>query len=118
MNQLFTWLEIPVNNMDRAVSFYSTILNIKLEVKDFGNEKMACFPNAEGALSLSPGFTPSENGILPSMNIKGSIDLVCEKIKSNGGKILTEKQAIDESGENFYILFLDTEGNRIGIHGK
>ncbi len=52
MTQLISWVEIPTTNFERAVEFYKSVLKIDLQSLDFGEEKMACFPNGEGAISI------------------------------------------------------------------
>ena len=40
MKNLIAWVEIPAVDFERAVKFYNTILNIKLDPMDFGTEKL------------------------------------------------------------------------------
>lgn len=54
MKKLITWVEIPTNDFESAVHFYSHLLQIELESQDFGTEKMACFPGNEGAIIYHP----------------------------------------------------------------
>ena len=41
MKKLISWVEIPAADMQRAVTFYEKVLDFKLEILDFGSEKMA-----------------------------------------------------------------------------
>ena len=68
MKKLISWVEIPATNFERAINFYSSVLQIKMKVLDCGKEKMACFPSGEGAISMAPGFKPSTDGVLVSFN--------------------------------------------------
>ena len=54
MEKLVSWIEIPAVDFKRAVNFYNTILEIKLEEVDCGTEKMACFPSGEGSNFICP----------------------------------------------------------------
>jgi len=38
------WFEIPVNDMNRAKTFYETVFNIDVKEVDFGGLKMGWFP--------------------------------------------------------------------------
>lgn len=118
MKKFVSWVEIPVTDMDRAVEFYNSILDMKLEILDFGSEKMACFPNDEGALSLAEGFTPSKDGTLVSLNAGDDLDPVMERISNKGGTILKPKTKIEAEGRGYFALFIDSEGNRIGLYGE
>ncbi len=42
------WFEIAVSDMERAVPFYEKTLDIKLDLQDFGGQKMAWFPVEKG----------------------------------------------------------------------
>jgi predicted enzyme related to lactoylglutathione lyase len=79
---------------------------------------MACFPNDEGAISLSPGFRPSENGVLVSLDVGNRLDDALDFVVSNGGRILKPRTKIEAEGRDYFALFIDTEGNRMGLYGK
>jgi predicted enzyme related to lactoylglutathione lyase len=116
--KLIAWVEIPCSDFDRAVDFYCTILNLKLEKMDFGEEKMACFPNGEGAISLAPGFEPSENGVLISFDTGNELDTVINKVKKQGCTVVHEKTKIEAEHRGYFALFIDTEGNKLGLYGN
>src|ERR1700751_2021770 len=44
MTTAINWFEIPVANMDRALSFYEKVLGRTLKREDFGGGVMAVFP--------------------------------------------------------------------------
>ncbi len=115
MKNLIAWVEIPAEDFNRAVNFYTAILNIELNPLDFGKEKMACFPGGEGAISLSPGFKTSKNGVLVSFNVV-DLDNTLKKIKSYGGKIIQSKTKIEAEGRGYFATFFDSEGNKLGIY--
>ncbi|MEZ5072347.1 MAG: hypothetical protein R2751_15640 [Bacteroidales bacterium] len=48
MKKLISWVEIPAKDIHRAAGFYGRVLDIELEVEDYGTEQMACFPSGEG----------------------------------------------------------------------
>ena len=87
-----------------------------MEILDFENEKMACFPNGEGAISESPGFTPSENGILISFNSPTEINQTLKQITALGGKICQPKTKIKAEDLGYFATFIDSEGNKIGLY--
>ena len=118
MKKLVRWVEIPATDFERAVNFYNAVFNLDLEPMDFGHEKMACLPNDEGAISLAPDFKPSENGVLVSLETGDDLDVTIERITANGGKIVKPKTKIEAEGRGYFALFLDTEGNRLGLYGE
>ena len=125
INNVIGWFEIPVTDMQRAISFYSTVFDDKLQHHVFGDEEMAWFPfnetgtGASGSLVKHETFyQPAANGILiyfssPSGNLANEL----AKVESAGGKVLQEKKLITED-VGYMGLFLDTEGNRIAIHSR
>jgi predicted enzyme related to lactoylglutathione lyase len=117
MKNLIAWVEIPTVNFERAVNFYSLVFNLELDAHDFGKEKMAFFPNGEGAISFAPGFKPGKDGILVSLNAKNDIDEIIEKINANGGSILQSKTKIEAENRGFFAIFVDCEGNKVGLYG-
>jgi uncharacterized protein len=116
MSNLISWVEIPATDIERAVNFYNKVLNLRLKVMDFGTEKMACFPNGEGAISQAPGFKPSRNGALVSFKAPKDLNSVLELISEHGGEIIQSKTKIEAEGRGFFAIFADTEGNKVGLY--
>lgn len=117
MQAIFKWVEIPTTDFYRAVDFYNQVLNIKLEANDWGNEKMACLPNDEGAIFYSPGFEPSTKGVLVSFHAGNNIDAMITRIEQAGGKIVRPKTKIEAEGRGYFALFIDSEGNQLSVYG-
>jgi len=117
MKKIISWVEIPAQNFERAVGFYKAVLKIDLQVIDFGEEKMACFPNGEGAISFAPGFNPGKDGALVSFNAENDLEGAIERIEANGGSIVQPKTKIEAEGRGYFAVFIDCEGNRTGLYG-
>lgn len=117
-----SWFEIPATDLDRAQKFYETIFDIKMVPLNMPQLQMRLFPTEEpmnvgGAICSSGDFyRPSaHSGPLVYLNGNPDVQLVLDKVKIAGGKIIIPKTQI--SPENGYMaVFLDTEGNRIAIH--
>ena len=117
MTKLISWVEIPATDFERAVKFYSSVLKIDLQVIDCGIEKMACFPGGEGAISFAPDFKPGKDGTLVSFNAEKDLEGVMERIKENNGTIIQPKTKIEAEGRGYFALFIDCEGNKVGLYG-
>ncbi len=117
MKKLISWVEIPAEDFQRAVDFYNSILGIELN-KDCGREKMACFPSGEGAIFSTPGFKPSKDGVIVNFDVGSRLDTTIEKIKEKGGSIVKPKTKIDGEGQGYFVLFIDSEGNKLGLNGE
>ena len=117
MSNLISWVEIPTTNFERAVKFYSVVFGLDLQVIDYGQEKMACFPNGEGAISFAPDFKPGKNGALVSFNAGNDLEGVIQRIEENSGEIVQPKTKIEAEGRGYFAIFIDCEGNKVGLYG-
>lgn len=116
MRKLIPWVEIPATDIERATKFYNKVLNLEIQVMDFGKEKMACFPNGEGAISQAPGFTPSRDGVLVSFNTEMDLDAALIVASENGGEVVQQKTKIEAEGRGYFALIIDSEGNKVGLY--
>lgn len=117
MEKLIAWVEIPALDFKRAVNFYSNVLQTELAISDCGEEKMACFQTGEGAVSYAPGFKPSENGVMLSFHTGKNLDAAMERVIDNGGRIIQTKTKIEVEGRGYFAVFMDCEGNKLGVYG-
>lgn len=116
MKKLISWVEIPATNIERATGFYNRVLKLDLEIMDFGKEKMACFPEGEGAIVHAPDINPSENGVLVSFEVEDDLEQTLKVVADNGGKIVKPKTKVEAEGKGYFALFVDTEGNKLGLY--
>jgi predicted enzyme related to lactoylglutathione lyase len=117
MKKVISWVEIPAKNIDRAITFYNALLGLDLKLLDFGEEKMACFPNDEGAISQAPGFNPSKDGVLVSLNMGDGLDKAIDIVQKEGGELVKPKCKIEAEGRGYFAIFIDPEGNKVGLYG-
>lgn len=116
------WFEIPVTDMDRAIKFYETIFDLKIDLHDMGEGMiMGWFPmlenkdGAPGSLVKHPTYKPSKEGTVVYFTAhSGDCTNELGRVEAAGGKVLQEKKAIGEYG--FMGLVEDTEGNMIAVH--
>lgn len=116
------WFEIPVNNIDRAKTFYETVFNVEIKVVDFGGMLMGWFPDrgevpgAQGTLIKQESYIPSQEGTLVYF-ISEDVQNELNRVEVAGGKIYQPKTQI--SPEHGYMgVFIDCEGNRIALHSR
>jgi predicted enzyme related to lactoylglutathione lyase len=118
MASVISWFEIPVTDMNRAMTFYSTVLGVELQKSDMGGDPYTFFPgmmsDVSGALVQSAQSVPNDKGT--TVYFSGGDDLAgsLSRVETAGGKIIVPKTSIGE-GMGYFALFLDTEGNRVGL---
>lgn len=118
------WFEIPVTDMDRAKSFYETVLDIDIQLNDMNELKMGWFPmdhqkpGAGGSLVYHEDFYhPSDSrGVLIYFSC-ADVEKTLLKVEQAGGKILQPKKQISED-HGYMGLFIDSEGNRMALHSQ
>lgn len=117
-----SWFEIPSTDLARAQKFYETIFSITLIPMDMPAIKMRMFPLEDmmgvgGAIVDSGGFHKPSTTDGPLIYLNGNPDLqnVLDKVEKAGGKIMVPKTEISPE-YGFMAVFIDTEGNRIGLH--
>jgi len=111
--------EIPAINFSRAVDFYQTILNIKIEKMDMPEMQMGILPYegqmVTGVIIKASSYKPSADGVTIYLNGGDNLQVILEKVEKNRGRILIPKtRHADDSG--YFATFIDSEGNKIGLH--
>ena len=119
MKSFISIFEIPTIDFSRAVNFYQSILEIKIEAIDMQGTQMGLFPTdgqiVSGVLVKGEDAKPSSDGVLIYLDGGDNLQFILEKVEPNGGEIVVPKTQIDEEN-GYFASFLDTEGNRIGLH--
>ncbi|SNR47434.1 hypothetical protein SAMN04488009_2028 [Maribacter sedimenticola] len=119
MKSFISIFEIPATDITRAVNFYQAILDIEIDKMEFPEMQMGIFPYENqmvtGVIMKAEGYTPSANGITIYLNGGDNLQAILDKVEINGGEIIVPKSLhADESG--YYAIFLDSEGNKMGLH--
>ncbi len=115
------WFDVYVNDIERATTFYETVLQRQLEPMGdpTGESTMRSFPGdmgaygAAGALVKSPHGQPGPGGTMVYFSVD---DCAVEqaRVAAAGGKILRPKFSIGQFG--WVTLCMDTEGNAFGLN--
>ncbi|UII26016.1 VOC family protein [Fulvivirga maritima] len=119
MKSLISIFEIPATDINRAVAFYQTILDIDIEVIDMQGMPMGLFPSegqaVSGVITQGEGYEPSSKGVLVYFNGGEDLNVVLRKVEKAGGEVLMPKTLIDEEN-GYFALIMDCEGNMVGVH--
>jgi uncharacterized protein len=115
------YFEIPVTDMERAITFYTAVFNFDFEKTMIDGNEMAYFPffeNADGitgALAKGETYKPTKNGTLVYFRTE-NIAVTLKLVLQNGGKILFPETSNGDLGS--VAEFEDCEGNRVALHQK
>jgi len=115
------WFDIYVNDMERAVGFYQSVLKKTLENMGDPTDSsviMKAFPTdmatygAGGALVKRVGAVPVTGGTIVYFGVE---DCSAEESRVNkaGGEVIKPKMSIGEFG--WVSVCMDTEGNMFGL---
>lgn len=118
MKNFVVWFNIPVNKIERAANFYSTVFGIDLSLMENGSVKTALFPFkpgvASGMLVESKDNISAKNGTIVYLDGGEDLNVPLKRVEGAGGKVIIKKTSLGENG--FKAYFEDTEGNTVGLH--
>lgn len=116
------WFEIYVDDLPRAQKFYEQVFQMQMfpmPNPTTDELEMVVFPyemeskETAGALVKMNGVNAGANSTIIYFSSEDCTSEEC-RVEAAGGKIFKSKTSIGEHG--FISLFLDTEGNMIGLH--
>ena len=116
-----SWFEIYVRDMDRAIRFYETVMDVKLQKLDtpLPGLDMWAFPADRGTYGIGGSlvrmdqFPVSGNSTIVYFDSPDCAVPLARVIPA-GGSVIRPKISIGPFG--FIALVQDTEGNVIGLH--
>jgi predicted enzyme related to lactoylglutathione lyase len=112
------WFDIPVSDLDRAITFYAAVLGVRVDKETFGNSSIGVIEHRDGnGGCLVPNRDEiAAGGILLYLNVDGRIRDAVAKVVPHGGTVIQPTHEISPHG--FHAVVLDSEGNRIGLHSN
>lgn len=116
---VIAWCEIPVLDFPRARVFYEAVLGHPIETMTMGPSTMGFLSSdpdqVSGAIVHGDGTAPSQSGTLVYLNGGDDLSAMLARVEPAGGQVAVPKTEIG-NGFGFFAHFIDTEGNRIGLH--
>lgn len=120
MDNRLVWCDLPVRNLDRAVTFYSKVFQTDLQRMAMPDGETAMFPFAPGAASVSlrtDGTPSTDDGALVYLDIGADLDDALARVWDAGGTVKFGKTGLP-GDHGFMACILDTEGNRICLYSR
>ncbi len=122
MAHLFNWVEIPTTDMQRAKTFYRTLLGVEQELQqqDIGEMLYTFLPmepgEIGGALVQHPNYQPGQgHGVCVYLVVKGDLNETLVKAEAAGGTVVIDKMPLGDMGPGYIGQIIDSESNRIGL---
>jgi len=122
MNKVFAWVEIPVQDIERAARFYGQLFDRELTITEAPPRRMATLyfePNeVGGSLLQSPDLQPGNQGTHVYLNAGHGSDLeaMIERVRSLGAEIIIPATRMGDDGR--FASFRDTEGNTLSLFAE
>jgi predicted enzyme related to lactoylglutathione lyase len=106
--------EIPADDPERAIKFYEDVFGWKIEKWEGPFDYWLVTTGEEGEPGINGAIMTKERGNVAKNTIGvDSFHEYAQKIKAEGGKMLTEKMSVP--GVGVMASFQDTEGNTFAI---
>ena len=120
MKPNLVWYDIPALDLDRAIQFYSAVLDAPVKKELVGDVPIGWLPTEDGqvmgCVCVVPGFKPSADGVMIYLGVNGRLPAAVSAVRTNGGTVLSDIHSIGQHG--FRAEVLDSEGNCIALHSE
>jgi hypothetical protein len=112
------WFEIPVRNLGKAASFYSTVIGRPLSQVEFGGIPHAMFATTgersiTGALVEDPKREPGLRGVTIYLDV-AAVQPAVDRAVAAGGRLVQPFTDLGPYGTS--ALIADGDGNVVGLH--
>jgi len=119
MSNVINWFEIPANDINRAIKFYTKVLGGEMQPMEMMGIKMAFLPmdgeGVGGSLCQGKGYKPTPDGSKIYLNGGDDLNVPLSRVEKAGGKVVMPKTKItDDIG--YMAYFVDSEGNNMAFH--
>lgn len=112
------WVEIPVQDLERAVKFYAALFDAKFDIIEGEMRRISIITAEPGTVGVSlnktANFVPGNKGLYVSFAAGSDIETFLSRAESAGGKVITKRGDLLLPG-NYYASVQDTEGNIFGL---
>lgn len=130
MTDTVNWFEIPVEDVDRAVEFYATVLGCEFTVEEDAGTSYPMFATGDGGVAgaLTPAgeypvgeegtpvaYATGEAGPLVYLAVE-DVPAALSAVEPAGGEVRVGPQETTDGST--YGILVDTEGNRIGLMSR
>jgi predicted enzyme related to lactoylglutathione lyase len=110
----FSWLEVPVSDLEAGVRFYSKLLGWSFQFQP-GTDGLAfcAAPDRAVGVGLISGDHGRPMAGTTSYIIVADVHAAIERVAAAGGRVVVQPEA--DPGGGKFAVFLDPSGNRLGL---
>ncbi|MDX1994206.1 MAG: VOC family protein [bacterium] len=121
---IFAWIDIPVENLERAIDFYGKLCGrSQLHSNNASGQRTATLYFEEGKVGgslvettlLKPGYEGTHVYMNAGRTLLG-LHAWMKKVEAAGGEIVVPASPLGEFG--YYATFKDSEGNLISLFAE
>ncbi|WP_341503405.1 VOC family protein [Gallaecimonas sp. GXIMD4217] len=119
MSHALVWMDIPVQDLDRAIAFYQQVLDRPVAKESFDGGALGVVRHGDDEVAfclVHNGHAANVSGPLPYLNVDGRLDEAVAQVERLGGKVLEERHALGPFG--WRAIIRDSEGNRLALHSN
>jgi hypothetical protein len=122
VKQLFSWVELPVLDIERAARFYGQLLEREIIITDAPPRRMAILyfepGKVGGSLLQAPDFLPGPAGAHVYLNAGRGAELehMLARVQALGAEIVLPVTPMGADGR--FASFRDTEGNILSLFAE
>lgn len=112
-----SWFDVPALDLERAMHFYSIVLDVEIN-EEFPGVAVMLHDQGDvaGCVFKSEEIKPSDQGMLLYFNVNGRLDAAVAAVEECGGTVKEPPHSIGDFG--YRALVIDSEGNRIALHSE
>lgn len=115
------WIEIPVQDLDRALAFYQSVFHLQpteIITDDVRRTTTLVNTTPEGGAGISLNqtahFDPGAKGALVYLDAGEDLTSHLDRVIPAGGTVIDSKTSMGEFGN--YATIRDTEGNQLALY--
>lgn len=111
------WAEVPVRNLEKAVEFYSAVLQTEMTIEQGGPNPVAMLTAKDFATSIAGHLYEGEpgqkgNGVTVHLAIADTVEAGRDRVFNAGG---TSSGDIVSMPFGRFVYCIDPDGNSIGL---
>lgn len=112
------WIEIPVSDLSKSMTFYTTVTGNQLKREQMGPQEVAMFQVQDQKTGVAGHLyegKPANDGQGPTVHlgVEGKLEAAMERVWQAGGKVIADPMPLPVGR---FVYCQDPDGNSIGLY--